>query len=161
MHYLLNELQLQHLSSKQQMNNANAQIQQQRAALSAAEKHMKMGPSSSQQITAAIIQQQNRAIAQQNLEKFNNLTAIEKQRLFKQFDKKQFDAPMLHSENNHSRSHDRSIQPQQLSSRSPQIMNSNSALDLQQQSKQQISHKVSDNWRSRKSCMDLMNLYRL
>lgn len=134
---------LQHLSSKQQHNNTNAQIQQQRAALSAAEKHLKMGPNSSQQITAAIIQQQNRAIAQQNLEKFNSMSPIEKQRLFKKFDKKQFDAPMLHSENNHSRSHERTIQTPQLPSRSPQIpMNSNAPLDLQQQSKPPISHKV-------------------
>lgn len=114
------------------------QQQQQRAALSAAEKHLKMGPNSSQQITAAIIQQQNRAIAQQNLEKFNSMSAIEKQRLFKQYDKKQFDAPMLHSENNHSRNNQQS----QLPSRSPQIINSNTPLDLQQQSKQHISHKV-------------------
>lgn len=132
----------QHLSSKQQLNNANAQIQQQRAALSAAEKHLKMGPNSSQQITAAIIQQQNRAIAQQNLEKFNSMSPHEKQRLFKKFDKKQFDAPMLHPENNLSRAHERSIQPPLLPSRSPQIlMNSNSPLDLQQ-SKTQILHKV-------------------
>lgn len=114
--------------------------------MSAAEKHLKMGPNSSQQITAAIIQQQNRAIAQQNLEKFNSMSNIEKQRLFKQFDKQQFDAPMLLSDNSHNRSHDRNIQPSQLPSRSPQIMNSNAPLDLQQQSKQQskqqISHKV-------------------
>lgn len=116
-------------------------MQQQRAVLSAAEKHLKMGPNSSQQITAAIIQQ-NRAIAQQNLEKFNSMSPIEKERLFKQFDKKQFDAPMLHSDNNHSRSLDRNIQTPQLPSRSPQIINSNAPLDLQQQSKQQISHKV-------------------
>lgn len=116
-------------------------MQQQRAALSAAEKHLKLGPNSSQQITAAIMQQ-NRAIAQQNLEKFNNMSPIEKERLFKQFDKKQFDAPMLHSDNNHSRSHDRNIQSSQLPSRSPQVINSNAPLDLQQQSKQQISHKV-------------------
>lgn len=119
-------------------------MQQQRAALSAvAEKHLKMGPNSTQQLTAAIIQQQNRAIAHQNRDKYNNLSSIDKQRLFKQFDKKQFDAPMLHSvDNSHSRSHDRSIQPPQMPSRSPQIMNSNAPLDLQQQSKQHISHKV-------------------
>lgn len=130
------------MSSKQQLNNANAQKQQQRAALSAAEKHLKMGPNSSQQITAAIIQQQNRAIAQQNLEKFNSMSSLEKQRLFKQFDKKQFDAPMIHSDNSHSRSHDRNIPTTQLPTRSTQVMNSNAPLDLQQQSKQQISHKV-------------------
>lgn len=135
------------MTSKQQLNNANAQLQQQqqqqRAALSAAaEKHLKMGPNSTQQITAAIIQQQNRAIAHQNRDKYNSLSSMDKQRLFKSFDKKQFDAPMIHSDNSHSRSHDRGIQPPQLPSRSPQIMNSNAPLDLQQQSKQQISHKV-------------------
>lgn len=44
-----------------------------------------------QQITAAIIQQQNRAIAQQSLEKFGNLSALEKQRVLQQFDKKNYD----------------------------------------------------------------------
>lgn len=133
------------MSSKQTHNNTNAQHQQKRG-LSATEKHLKMGPNSSQQITAAIIQQQNRAIAQQNLEKFNSMSSIEKQRLFKQFDKQQFDAPMLHSDNSHNRSHERGIQSSQLPSRSPQILNTNAPLDLQQQSKQQskqqISHKV-------------------
>lgn len=58
-------------------------MQQQRAALSVAEKHLKqMGSNQSQQITAAIIQQQNRAIAQQNMEKFSNMSSIEKQRMF-------------------------------------------------------------------------------
>lgn len=122
------------------MNTASAQLQQQRAALSAAEKHLKLGPSQSPQITAAILQQQNRALAQQNLEKFNNLSSIEKQRMFKQFDKKQFDSPMLsHSDN---RTHERNIQPPRLPSRSSQVMGPNNPLDLQQQSKQQISHKV-------------------
>ena len=51
----------------------------------------KMGQSQQQQITAAIIQQQNRAIAQQNLEKFGNLSAIEKQRVLQQLDKKQYE----------------------------------------------------------------------
>lgn len=130
----------QHLNSKQQLNTASAQLQQQRAALSAAEKHLKMGPNSSPQIAAALLQQQNLAIAQQNLEKFNNMSSIEKQRMFKQFDKKQFDAPMLHSDN---RSHDRNIQSTRLPSRSSQVMVPNSPLDLQQQAKPHISHKVS------------------
>lgn len=124
------------------------QQQQQRAALAAAEK-LKMGPNQSQhQITAAIIQQQNRAIAQQNLEKFNSMSSIEKQRIFQQFDKKQFEAPLHHSD---SRSHERNIQTPRLSTRSPQVINTNSPLDLQQpptnqqsqqSSKHQISHKV-------------------
>lgn len=45
-----------------------------------------------QQLTAAIMQQQNRAIAQQNLEKFGNLSAIEKQRVLQQLDKKHYEA---------------------------------------------------------------------
>lgn len=120
------------------MNNATAQLQQQRAALSAAEKHLKMGSNQSPQITAAMLQQQNRAIAQQNLEKFNNLSNIEKQRMFKQFDKKQFDSPLLHSDN---RAMERNIQPPRLPSRSQQ-MASNNPLDLQQSSKPQIPLKV-------------------
>jgi hypothetical protein len=43
------------------------------------------------QITAAIIQQQNRALAQQSLEKFGNLTAMEKQRILQQLDKKHYE----------------------------------------------------------------------
>ncbi|XP_026480859.1 uncharacterized protein LOC113387707 isoform X2 [Ctenocephalides felis] len=46
-----------------------------------------------QQITAAIIQQQNRAIAQQNLEKFGALSSLEKQRVLQQLDKKQYEPP--------------------------------------------------------------------
>ncbi|XP_053694569.1 uncharacterized protein LOC128742279 [Sabethes cyaneus] len=44
-----------------------------------------------QQITAAIIQQQNRAMAQQSLEKFGNLTNLEKQRVLQQLDKKHYE----------------------------------------------------------------------
>ncbi|XP_055524285.1 uncharacterized protein LOC129717977 isoform X2 [Wyeomyia smithii] len=44
-----------------------------------------------QQITAAIIQQQNRAMAQQSLEKFGNLTNLEKQRMLQQLDKKHYE----------------------------------------------------------------------
>lgn len=47
-----------------------------------------------QQITAAIIQQQNRAIAQQKLEKFSNMSAMDKQRVLQQLDKKHhYDIP--------------------------------------------------------------------
>lgn len=46
-----------------------------------------------QQITAAIIQQQNRAMAaQQSLEKFNSMSAIEKQRFLQQLDKKHYES---------------------------------------------------------------------
>lgn len=45
-----------------------------------------------QQLAAALIQQQNRAMAQQSLEKFGNLTAIEKQRVLQQLDKKHYEA---------------------------------------------------------------------
>lgn len=45
-----------------------------------------------QQLAAALIQQQNRAIAQQSLEKFGNLTALEKQRVLQQLDKKHYEA---------------------------------------------------------------------
>ncbi|XP_055685608.1 uncharacterized protein LOC129791450 [Lutzomyia longipalpis] len=63
------------------------------AAAAAAAKHAKQSQSQhQQQITAAIIQQQNRAIAQQSLEKFGNMTALEKQRVLQQLDKKHYDA---------------------------------------------------------------------
>ncbi|XP_058817709.1 uncharacterized protein LOC131681015 [Topomyia yanbarensis] len=48
--------------------------------------------SQQQQITAAIIQQQNRAMAQQSLEKFGSLTNLEKQRVLQQLDKKHYEA---------------------------------------------------------------------
>ncbi|XP_001845351.2 uncharacterized protein LOC6035115 [Culex quinquefasciatus] len=44
-----------------------------------------------QQITAAIIQQQNRAMAQQSLEKFGTLSNLEKQRVLQQLDKKHYE----------------------------------------------------------------------
>lgn len=50
-----------------------------------------------QQITAAIIQQQNRAIVQQNLEKFGNMTSLEKQRVLQQLDKKQYETQVTSS----------------------------------------------------------------
>lgn len=136
---------VQHISSKQQLNTAQQLQQQQRAALSAAEKHLKQMQSSSstQQITAAMLQQQNRAalVAQQSLDKYNSMASLEKQRMYKQFDKKQYDAPHLLAD---SRAHvERSIQqPPRLSSRSPHVMNSNAPLDLQQPPKQQHVHKV-------------------
>lgn len=132
-------------AQQQQSSSAAAQLQQQRsavaaaaAAAAAAEKHLKLGQAQQQQITAAIIQQQNRAIAQQNLEKFSNMSAIEKQRVLQQLDKKQFDSSMVHNES--SRSHERTIQPAHLPSRShtPQLMGNVSPLDLQQ------SHKLNE-----------------
>lgn len=62
------------------------------AAAVANEKH-KLSQNHQQQITAAIIQQQNRAIAQQGLDKFGTMSAMEKQRVLQQLDKKQYDAP--------------------------------------------------------------------
>lgn len=44
-----------------------------------------------QHLTAALIQQQNRALAQQSLEKFNSLSALDKQRVLSQLDPKHFD----------------------------------------------------------------------
>lgn len=83
--------------SQLQVPHASSSVQQQRAVAAAAaaaavnDKHkMNQGH---QQITAAIIQQQNRAIAQQNLEKFGNMSTVEKQRVLQQLDKKQYDAP--------------------------------------------------------------------
>uniref|UniRef100_A0A1B0D8J3 Uncharacterized protein n=1 Tax=Phlebotomus papatasi TaxID=29031 RepID=A0A1B0D8J3_PHLPP len=62
-------------------------------AAAAAAKHAKQSQSQhQQQITAAIIQQQNRAIAHQSLEKFGNMTALEKQRVLQQLDKKHYDS---------------------------------------------------------------------
>lgn len=106
---------------------------------SMADKQMKYGSASQQhQITAAIIQQQNRAIAQQNLEKFGNMSSIEKQRVLQQLDKKQFDVSMMHSD---SRGHDRAaIQSAHLPSRSPQLHSSHAPIDLQATQ----SHKVND-----------------
>lgn len=131
---------LKHFPSQlhQNQNHSNSSAQHQRSS-SMAEKQMKYGSASQQhQITAAIIQQQNRAIAQQNLEKFGNMTSIEKQRVLQQLDKKQFDASMMHSD---GRGHDRSaIQTANLPSRSPQLLSSHASADLQQTQ----SHKVND-----------------
>lgn len=99
------------------------------------DKQMKYNSAQQHQLTAAIIQQQNRAIAQQNLEKFGNMSQMEKQRVLQQLDKKQFDPSMLHVTENRS-SHDRS-NPSHLPSRSPQLMSAPSPLDLQQ-------HKAND-----------------
>lgn len=124
--------------SHQNQNHSNSSAQHQRSS-SMADKQMKYGSASQQhQITAAIIQQQNRAIVQQNLEKFGNMTSIEKQRVLQQLDKKQFDASMLHSD---GRGHDRSaIQMANLPSRSPKLLSSHASTDLQQTQ----SHKVND-----------------
>ncbi|XP_013101064.1 uncharacterized protein LOC106082872 [Stomoxys calcitrans] len=62
-------------AAKQQQHQAILQQQQQQ-----------------QQLTAALLQQQqNRALAQQSFEKFNNLSALEKQRVLSQLDPKHFD----------------------------------------------------------------------
>ncbi|GAB0093451.1 uncharacterized protein DMENIID0001_085920 [Sergentomyia squamirostris] len=61
-------------------------------AAAAAAKHAKSQSQHQQQITAAIIQQQNRAIAQQSLEKFGNMSALEKQRVLQQLDKKHYES---------------------------------------------------------------------
>lgn len=142
--------QSQHSSASAQLQQQRSQIAAAAAAAAAAEKHMKMTPNPQHQLTAAIIQQQNRAIAQQNLEKFNNMTSIEKQRVLQQLDKKQYETALLHAENrSHDRSHDRPISQSHLSSKSPQM---GSPLDLQQtqqqsqqvQSQSQQSHKIND-----------------
>lgn len=89
-----------------------------------------------------MLQQQNRAAlaAHQNLEKFNNMTTLEKQQMYKHFDKKQYDAPHMLADN---RAHmERNIPTPRLSSRSPHVMSSNAPLDLQQQQKPQHAHKV-------------------
>ncbi|XP_059620213.1 uncharacterized protein LOC132264138 [Phlebotomus argentipes] len=67
--------------------NSGAQSAVAQAAAAAA-KHAKQSQS---QITAAIIQQQNRAIAHQSLEKFGNMTPLEKQRVLQQLDKKHYE----------------------------------------------------------------------
>lgn len=116
------------LQLHQNQNHANSSASHQRSS-SMADKQMKYGSTAQQhQITAAIIQQQNRAIAQQNLEKFGNMSSIEKQRVLQQLDKKQFDASMMHTEN---RAHDRSaIQSSHLPSRSPQLLSTHAPIDL-------------------------------
>lgn len=65
-----------------------------RHSSSSVDKHAKshLANQQHQQLTAAIIQQQNRAIAQQSLEKFGNLSALEKQRVLQQLDKKHYEA---------------------------------------------------------------------
>ncbi|XP_055597906.1 uncharacterized protein LOC129747633 [Uranotaenia lowii] len=60
-------------------------------ALNNQAKISKTASTQQQQITAAIIQQQNRAMAQQSLEKFGNLSNIEKQRVLQQLDKKHYE----------------------------------------------------------------------
>ncbi|XP_055371486.1 putative mediator of RNA polymerase II transcription subunit 12 [Condylostylus longicornis] len=81
-----------HSNSVQQQQHHQSQHQQQ--AVAAAAKAAAAAAAVAQQqhqITAAIIQQQNRAMAQQSLEKFGTLTAMEQQRVLQQFDKKHFE----------------------------------------------------------------------
>ncbi|XP_037938507.1 uncharacterized protein LOC119671794 isoform X2 [Teleopsis dalmanni] len=94
--------QLQHLT-KQQQNSIQSQLsqlsaaaaahhqQQQQLQQQAAAKQQHQQQQQQQQLTAALIQQQNRALAQQSLEKFNSLSALEKQRVLQQLDPKHFD----------------------------------------------------------------------
>ncbi|XP_054729448.1 AF4/FMR2 family member lilli [Anastrepha obliqua] len=71
-------------AKQQQQQQAQAQAQAQAAAVAQQQQQ--------QQLTAALLQQQqSRALAQQSLEKFNNLTALEKQRVLQQLDPKHFD----------------------------------------------------------------------
>lgn len=66
---------------------AAAKQQQQQAQAAAVAQQQQQ-----QQLTAALLQQQqSRALAQQSLEKFNNLSALEKQRVLQQLDPKHFD----------------------------------------------------------------------
>lgn len=55
-----------------------------------------------QQINHQLIQQQNRAMAQQSIENFGSLTALEKQRVMQQLDKKHFEtvAAIVQANNN-------------------------------------------------------------
>lgn len=79
--------QMQHMSKQQQSSvQSNVNVQQQ--AQQQQHQHQQQ-----QQITAAIIQQQNRAIAQQNLEKFGNMSPMDKQRVLQQLDKKHYEVP--------------------------------------------------------------------
>lgn len=80
------------------------------------------------QITAAIIQQQNRAMAQQSLEKFGNLSNLDKQRVLQQLDKKHYEvAPHVASSNGTSA----------LSSQNNMINNQQASM-VQQQQQQQV-----------------------
>ncbi|XP_011202881.2 probable serine/threonine-protein kinase tsuA [Bactrocera dorsalis] len=109
--------QLQMLT-KQQQNSIQSQLSQLSAAAAAAAHHQQQQQAAAaaaaaaaakqqqqqaqaaavaqqqqqQQLTAALLQQQqSRALAQQSLEKFNNLSALEKQRVLQQLDPKHFD----------------------------------------------------------------------
>lgn len=85
-----NQAQAAHVHAQQAQQQHHAQQQQQQ-----------------QQITAAIIQQQNRAIAQQKLEKFGNMSPMEKQRVLQQLDKKHYDLPQ--HQVSHTSSHSSSM----------------------------------------------------
>lgn len=76
------------------INKVRSSSDRHSSSSSSGDKHSKRDLASQQQhqLTAAIIQQQNRAIAQQSLEKFGSLTALEKQRVLQQLDKKHYEA---------------------------------------------------------------------
>lgn len=79
-------------TQQQQQQNQHSVVQAQ--AQAQAHVHaQQQAQQQQQQITAAIIQQQNRAIAQQKLEKFGNMSPLEKQRVLQQLDKKHYDIP--------------------------------------------------------------------
>lgn len=96
-------------TQQHQQAQAQAHQQQQQQAQAQAQQQQQ------QQITAAIIQQQNRAIAQQNLEKFGNLSAIEKQRVLQQLDKKHFEVAAAHVAANLASATTTPITPQSIS----------------------------------------------
>lgn len=94
-------------------------------------KQMKCGSASQHhQIMAAIIQQQNRAIAQQNIEIMENIRPSKSNAcVLQQLDKQQFHVSMMHSDN---RGHDRTAIPLgHLPSRSPQLHSSHAPINLQ------------------------------
>lgn len=85
-------------------------------ALGSQAKMTKTAQSQQQQITAAIIQQQNRAMAQQSLDKFGSLSNLEKQRVLQQLDKKHYE-----------------VAQSQVNSMPPQLVpsNNNNSLNVQ------------------------------
>lgn len=56
------------------------------------QQHQQHQANKNQQHLSNVIMQQNRALAQQSLEKFGNLSAIEKQRMLQQLDKKHYES---------------------------------------------------------------------
>ncbi|XP_055616632.1 uncharacterized protein LOC129762422 [Toxorhynchites rutilus septentrionalis] len=101
-------------------------------------KMAKAAQSQQQQITAAILQQQNRAMAQQSLDKFGSLSNLEKQRVLQQLDKKHYEV---------AQSQVNSMPPQLVPSNNSNSLNvqtptvntqqSSAAVLLQQQQQQQ------------------------